>query len=112
MTPHASGSTGAFQRSAPVGAFAKGMPFHAYVPDVAELSLPATRPKLVARRVGGGSSSPPQADRLVAAAIVIASANAGLNFIAVSRAFLRFPILARHRVSEHEGHPGLGLQLI
>jgi len=58
-SPHASGSTGAFQRSAPTGAFANGIPFQEYVPDAAESSLPLTMPRSVFRRVG---------DRLLVAA--------------------------------------------
>src|SRR5262245_6840768 len=49
---HGSASAGAFQRRSPTGGFAYGMPFQAYVPLVAERSVPTTGPNAVCRSVG------------------------------------------------------------
>src|SRR5262245_34618152 len=48
-----SASAGAFQRRSPTGGLAYGTPFQAYVPLVAERSLPTTGPNVVCRSVGG-----------------------------------------------------------
>src|SRR5260370_130492 len=58
---HACGSTGAFQRSSPMGGLANGTPSQAYVPVVAESSLPTTMPNSV-RRSAGECAPAPQAD--------------------------------------------------
>src|SRR4051812_5190185 len=56
----ACGSCGAFQRSAPTGGAAKGMPFHEYVPWP-KSSEPFTSPRCVVFRSGSVPPPPPQA---------------------------------------------------
>src|SRR6218665_3909999 len=53
------GSTGARQRSAPTGGWAKGTPFHDQVPLRALSSTPSSLPKEVVRSSGPSSSDEP-----------------------------------------------------
>jgi hypothetical protein len=53
------GSTGAFQRNAPTGGAAKGIPSQKYVPDAAVSSIPSTGPNWVDFDTGELDPPPP-----------------------------------------------------